>query len=244
MQSPTQLQQYCIAGRSIYYSQSERDLGIIVGEDLSWSDHYRKISAIAYSSLHLIRHTLTSSSPSIYSLKKTLYITLVRSHLSYCCQLWRPRLVRDIISLERIQKRATLNNYTTNYRERLLSQHLLPIMSWFELHDLMFLIKCFNDPEDNINIHKYISFVTTSTRARTNNRLKPNFVKTSTAKHFYFNRVIKLWNSIPSNTLDLSLSYNTLKVHLYNYLWSSFVNSFDPDITFHHICPCSRCSNI
>ena len=116
------------------------------------------------------------------------------------------------------EKSNQVNNYyTINYKERLLSLHLLPIMRWFELHDLMFLIKCFNDPEDNINIHKYISFVTTSTRARTNNRLKPNFVKTSTAKHFHFNRVIKLWSSIPSNILDLSLSYNTLKVHLYNY---------------------------
>ena len=28
-------------------------------------------------------------------LKKRLYITLVRSHLTYCSQLWRPRLIKE-----------------------------------------------------------------------------------------------------------------------------------------------------
>jgi len=41
----------------------------------------------------------------------------------YCSQIWRPQLIRDIITLERAQRRATkyiLNDYTSSYKSRLL----------------------------------------------------------------------------------------------------------------------------
>jgi len=67
-------------------------LGIIVNSDLSWTDHLNHICLKAYRSLNLIRRTLSTFSP--VSFKKRLYISLVRSHLSYCSQLWRPHLIK------------------------------------------------------------------------------------------------------------------------------------------------------
>lgn len=40
-------------------------------------------------------------------LKRALYIILVRSKLTYCCQVWRPHLVKDIKLLESVQCTAT-----------------------------------------------------------------------------------------------------------------------------------------
>ena len=59
----------------------------------------------AYRSLNLIRRTISTNSP--VNLKKQLYISLVRSHLCYCSQIWRPNLIKDITNIERIQRKAT-----------------------------------------------------------------------------------------------------------------------------------------
>ena len=101
-------------------------------------------------------------------------------------QLWRPRFLKDMANLEGIQRRSTkyiLNDYTTNYKDRLIVLNLLPLMYWFDLQDLMF---CLKDPDNSINIHRYITFSSSGTRATTHNQLKPSLNRTSTTQHFYF----------------------------------------------------------
>ena len=79
-----------------------------------------------------------------------LYISLVRSKLIYSSQLWNPYLIKDIVMLERIQRRATkfiLNDYTSSYKSCLLN---LIIMTFSFLSNIsnipltvsMFLITC------------------------------------------------------------------------------------------------------
>ena len=111
-------------------------------------------------------------------------------HLTYCSQLWRPCFLKDIANLERIQRRSTkyiLCDYTSNYKERLTTLNLLPLMYtyWFDLQDLMLLLKCLKDTDDNINIHRYISHI--SQNQRDYSQLKLNYNQTSTTQYFYFN---------------------------------------------------------
>ena len=82
-----------------------RDLGVLFFGDLSWAAHYNSISAKAYRQLGLIGRTF-SSSVSV-RVKKLLYLTLVRSQLTYCPQIWRSHLIKDILFLEKILRWAS-----------------------------------------------------------------------------------------------------------------------------------------
>ena len=131
-----------------------------------------------------------------------------------------------------------------DYKSRLSSLHLLPLMYWFELQDFMIFIKCMQDPSDNFDINSYISFSSSCTRASTTAKLKHNFCRYSTTRHFYTNRIARLWNALPS--VDISQSYQTIKHQITSFLWDHFIANFDPNspCTFHFICPCSSCYHI
>ena len=108
-----------------------------ISYDLSWSKHYEAISKKAYNQLYLIKRRFSNGCPS--SVKRMLYIALVRSQLTYCSPVWRPMFLHDIIRLEKIQRRATkfiVNDSSLSYRERLISLNLMPLMYFYEYIDL------------------------------------------------------------------------------------------------------------
>ena len=80
--STHQVGTYSISNRDLETTRSQRDLGVVVQKDLLWTDHYNKISRKAYMALNLIRRTLP---PHVSTdLKRQLYLSLVRCHLTYC----------------------------------------------------------------------------------------------------------------------------------------------------------------
>ena len=166
----------------------------------------------------------------------------VRSQISYCSQLWRPQLIKDINILERIQLRATkyiLNDYASSYTLRLSKLHLLPLMYYYELQNVIFLVKSLKSPADNFNIHRYVTFARGNTRSASNQKLTHPRTSSTVQQHFY--RIARLYNYLPVN--DLSLSTDTIKHCLTNYFWSHFTYNFNPEraCTFHLLCPCHHC---
>ena len=122
-----------------------RDLGVIMSHNLSWSEHLKYISSRAYKFLGLIRRSFSGGH--LPGSKKILYISLIRSQLTYCSQIWRPHLHNDITALERIQRHETkfiLNDFSSDYKSRffLVALQILPLMVQLELYDLMFFIRC------------------------------------------------------------------------------------------------------
>ena len=57
-------------------------------------------------------------------------------------------------SLEKIQRRAILQDWTFTYRDRLI----LPLATWLELQDILFLVKDIKQPSDNFNILDHVKF--------------------------------------------------------------------------------------
>ena len=127
---------YYINNMEISKKTETKDLGITINTNLHWDQHYKSITSRAYKCLYLLKRTFNTHATAS---KKLLYILLVRSQLIYCSQLWRPYLLKDIITLERIQRRATkfiLNDYQSSYRFRRLNctySHLCTYLNYMTL---------------------------------------------------------------------------------------------------------------
>ena len=82
----------------------EKDLGVTISADMKVSEQCGIAASKGKQILGLIRRNIT------YKGKKLiipLYKAIVRPHLEYCIQAWRPYRKKDIDTLERIQRRAT-----------------------------------------------------------------------------------------------------------------------------------------
>ena len=164
----------------------------------------------------------------------------------YCSQLWSPRYLKDIKRIETIQRRVTkliLPSSILSYKERLLELNLLPLMYLYDLNDILFLAKCILHPPDNFDIFQFVSFCSHPTRSCSEGKLQVKFKRISTIHHFFFNRVVKLWNKVPSWCLDLTLSFPSIKARLSDHFYNHFLNHFNPDsiCSYHFVCPCPNC---
>ena len=231
-------------GISIPCSSQHKDLGIILTNNLSWGKHHEHILAKAYTKLSMVRRTFGPYT-SIQTRKK-LYTSLIQSQFLYGSQLWRPMFIKDIVTIEQLQRRASkfiLQDYTSDYKSRLKSLHLLPLMMLLELNDIMFLVNNLKNPSNSFDISNYVSFSSTATRSGSLKLTHSRSISNS-QRHFYFNRLTSLWNSLPP--IDLTLGAPTIKSKLKVYFWSVFLSRFDAynTCTFHIVCPCRSCKSI
>ena len=126
---------YTVNNVNLKQVYEHRDLGIIISNNLSWSKHYSSICSRAYQALYFIYP---------YHQDSLLKDKLVRSKLSFCSQLRRPRLAKDIRHIEAIQRHDTkyiLSDYSSIYNDRLIFLNLLPLMYWFDFLDIIFFRK-------------------------------------------------------------------------------------------------------
>ena len=186
------------------------------------SNHYDYISPKAYKTLGVICRSFhhTSSIPT----KRALYMSIIRPQILYGSQIWRPHLIKDITKIEDIQRHASkfiLNDFLSNYKSRLTSLHILPLMLSMELNDIIFIFRRLQSSHYCINIHSLISFSSSDTRSVSSHKTIHSISSTNHSRHFFFNRIPRLWNALLPINLDLSI--NTIKKQF----------SFLPSLTIH-----------
>ena len=97
------------SGTLINSTKCVRDLGVHMSSDYTWSAH---ISTIAEEGRKMLSWVLGIFQDRTRLTMLTLYKSMVRSKLEYCCPLWNPSSVAEMLKLERIQRiftsRATL----------------------------------------------------------------------------------------------------------------------------------------
>ncbi len=95
-------------------------LGVHISSDLSWSLHVGKICTKGRGLLYRRFHAADTSTC------KQLYVSFIRPHLKYACQVWDPHL-KDIEAIESVQKfavRACTRQWDTPYQSLLTSTGL------------------------------------------------------------------------------------------------------------------------
>ena len=93
-------EEYKMGGAVLGRTTQEKDLGVTFSADMKVSEQ----CGIAASKLNQIRRTIMYKEKHLIV---PLYKAIVRPHLEYCYQAWRPYRKKDIDKLERIQRRAT-----------------------------------------------------------------------------------------------------------------------------------------
>ena len=102
--SRNQNARYELLGKEIASCQQEKDLGVIITNDLKPTKQCVEVEKRAQRILGYIKRQFkTRKKETILS----LYNALVRPHLEYAVQFWSPSLRKDIARLEAVQARAT-----------------------------------------------------------------------------------------------------------------------------------------
>ena len=95
---------YNMKGIELKESTSERDIGVIITNDLKSTEQVKIAASKANKMLGLLLNTFNYLDLETF---KVLYNSYVRPQLEFGVSAWNPYLKRDIETLERVQRRAT-----------------------------------------------------------------------------------------------------------------------------------------
>ena len=181
---------------------NECDLGVIIQNDLKVSSQCNKVCKTANRILGMISRTFIYKSESIL-LK--LYKSLVRPHLDYCVQAWRPHLQKDIELIEKVQRRMTrmvLPDCNMIYEERLRKLNLTTLETRRLRGDLIEVFKIIKGFYE-VKATDYFEFSNSGLRGHSLKLFKPRF-STNIGKFCFSNRVVHEWNMLTEDIISSS----------------------------------------
>ena len=128
-------------GASMTPASMVRDLGINIVPDLTWSSH---INIICNSARKMTGWTLSVFSDRSASTMMLLYKSLIRSRVEFCCPLWDPSKMEDIVNLEGVQRSFTskiTSISNLHYWDRLTSLKIMSLQRRRERYSIIMIFK-------------------------------------------------------------------------------------------------------
>ena len=222
------------------YCDVERDLGLHINGTLNWTYHCDRLYDKANQMLGLIKRTCNFVNNS--QMKRTLYLTLIRSQFEHCPIIWKPHANTSIERLESIQKRSfkwILNDeamsYSTSYLYHIHCKQLniLPIRYRFDFHDLKFFhsvvhgYSCISLPDyikpfsgtrlrnSHLDSKCFVSDILPRNLHSTQN---PTSTKQKKFGNSYFYRAHLAWNKLPLFIREIE-NPTQFSTELVKYIW-------------------------
>ncbi len=203
----------------------EKDLGVMIDQELKFDIHVERQVNKANSQLGLIRRSFDALEPETFTM---LFKSLVRTHLEYCNAVTYPIFAKQRILLEGVQRRATKllpGLEDLPYPER-LKRLKLPSLQYRRTRG------------DVIEVYKYVHNIykvkelpveiddnPASTRGHCFKLRKPRCKKTATQK-FFRHRVVDIWNRLPEDIVNAP-TLNTMKNRLDEH-WKKYLYATEP----------------
>ena len=205
---------YAPAGTVLQESVQEKDVGVMVHENLKPSTQVAKAAAKANQVLGQMARAVTLRDKVTWP---RLYKTFVRPHLEYAVQSWNPWTQADKEVLEKVQERAL--RYMSgcegsSYEDRLATAKLTTLEARRERGDMIQVWKYLHhqqdvDPALLFTLRKDVALRTTRLSsdelALADRDFDPSIDQ---RRHFFTVRVVRPWNNLPlsvrqSSSIDM-----------------------------------------
>lgn len=195
--------EYEMGGNWLDIINQERDLGVIMSNDLKSSKQCLEARNKANKMLGMINRNVCYKSKEVIT---KLYNSHVRPHIEYCIQAWAPHYRQDISLLESIQRRATKlipSLKRLSYEDRLKDLNMFSVERRMLRGDLIQVYKLFSGL-DNLDPNIFFSLNTDNATRGHNFKIKKESCKLDIRKHFFSNRVVSSWNDLPQHVVNSS----------------------------------------
>ena len=203
---------YAINQDEVPIKNSYRDLGVIISNDLSMSEHCDHIFRIASFRFEQFNVSFACRDRSF---RLFMFLTYIRPILECNSQVWSPHLIRDINKIERVQRNftKTLSGLQTDvsYAQRLIELQIESLEQRRIFNDLCFLFKMVNGLVD-MEIGHFFCFNNNNTRGH-RFKLSVQYSRLNCRKFFFANRTVPIWNNLPSNVVE-SINVKIFKTRL------------------------------
>ena len=204
-------------GRKLLVSDtSEMDFGVIVQSNLIVDMQCNKAPCEANRRLGMIKRNFRFKSRSVML---PLYKSIVRPHLDYCVQAWRPHYRKDIDKLEKVPRRVTkmvegLEGYSYSDTLRILGPTTLETR--FLRADLIEVFEILRGFE-NVDPEKFFQVARDDGRRGHSFKLFKRRYRLDVGRFKFANRVCEEWNGLDEDVAAVG-SVNTFKRKLDHHL--------------------------
>ena len=194
-------------------SIAEKDLGVTIDPLLDFENHINQIVKKANRISGLVTHVIHNR---VKEIMVPLFKALVRPIIEYAAPVWSPRLKKHIELLESVQRKFTkkiIGLQDLEYPDRLRDLRL-PSLTYRRLRgDLIEVYKIFNNFYDSITTGNLLTSLHVGVTRGHKFKLTKVTTKSSSLQHFFSNRIINHWNSLPIAAVEAS-TVNTFKNHI------------------------------
>ena len=202
---------------------NEKDLGVYIDPLLTFDNHISETIKKSTNMSYLISRTITHKYADIMI---PLFKALVRPTLEYANVVWFPSKRKDINTLEDVQRRFTKRIVGMNelsYEDRLKKLNL-PSLEYRRIRgDMIETFKITHNIYDTRVSSNLLKLNKSSTRSH-GFKLEKARVNTRQYQNFFSNRVVNLWNNLPSdivNADNINAFKNKLDSHLKDCIYST-----------------------